>query len=124
MNKLEELSLWDREEQLKVSQAQFLREQKFEQIQDRQRYNDLCLRLMRQRHESEMESAVLLDQIANHINNEHINTTIAQTMKLTSKSNVLNNDLSISSYNLKQRLHQDQEKLSNLKTPMRNNACI
>ncbi|CAF3552291.1 unnamed protein product [Adineta steineri] len=118
MNKLEELSLWDREEELKVSQAQFLREQKLEQIQDRQRNNNLCLRLMRQRHESEMESAVLLDQGANNINNEHINATIAQTMKLTSKSDVFNNDLSIPSYNLKRRFHQDQEKLSNLKTPI------
>ncbi|CAF4796154.1 unnamed protein product, partial [Rotaria magnacalcarata] len=59
MNKLEELSLWDREEELKVIQAQFLREQKLEQIQDRQRNHDLCLQLMRQRHESEIESAVL-----------------------------------------------------------------
>ncbi|CAF4700871.1 unnamed protein product, partial [Rotaria magnacalcarata] len=58
MNRLEELSLWDREEELKASQAQALREQKWEQILDRQRNHDLCLSLMRQRHESEMESAI------------------------------------------------------------------
>ena len=93
MNKLEELSLWDREEELKASQAQFLREQKLEQIQDRQRNHDLCLNLMRQRHESEMESAVLLDRGANGINDENTSATIARAMNLASPANVLAYDL-------------------------------
>lgn len=82
MNKLEELALWDREEEMKQSQAQFLREQKLEQIADRQRNHDLCLHLMRQRHESEMESAVLLDRSTSQINDELRKSSIAQAKRL------------------------------------------
>ncbi|CAF2008290.1 unnamed protein product [Rotaria magnacalcarata] len=119
MNKLEELSLWDREEELKVTQAQFLREQKLEQIQDRQRNHDLCLQLMRQRHESEIESAVLLDRSANSINDEITNATIAQTMNLASQKNTLGYGLSIPPPILKRRVLQEHDdKLINLKTPI------
>jgi len=118
MNKLEELSLWDREEELKASQAQFLREQKLEQIQDRQRNHDLCLNLMRQRHESEMESAVLLDRMANGLNDENTSATIARAMNLASTANALVYDIPTTPYILKRRVRQDQEKLSNFKTPI------
>lgn len=84
MNRLEELSLWDREEELKISQAEFLRAQKFEQIQDRQRNHDLCLKLMRQRHESEMESAILLDRTISSVNDENTAANIARAMSSTS----------------------------------------
>jgi hypothetical protein len=118
MNKLEELSLWDREEELKASQAQFLREQKLEQIQDRQRNHNLCLNLMRQRHESEMESAVLLDRATTGINDENTNASIAQAMNLASSANVLNYNLPIAPYILQRRARQDQEKISHFKTPI------
>jgi hypothetical protein len=118
MNKLEELSLWDREEELKVTQAQFLREQKLEQIQDRQRNHDLCLNLMRQRHESEMESAVLLDRAAHRFNDENTNAIIAQTMNLSSPADILIYDLPNPPYNLKRRVRQEQEKTPVLKTPI------
>ncbi|CAF1565810.1 unnamed protein product [Rotaria magnacalcarata] len=119
MNKLEELSLWDREEELKVIQAQFLREQKLEQIQDRQRNHDLCLQLVRQRHESESESAVLLDCSENSINDETTNATIAQTMNLASQKNTFGYGLSIPPPILKRRVLQEQDdKLINLKTPI------
>ena len=85
MNKLEELSLWDRDEEMKESQAKFLREQKLEQIQDRQRNQDLCLKLMRQRHESEMESAILLDRSsASGPNEETTRLSIKQALSLPS----------------------------------------
>ena len=118
MNKLEELSLWDREEELKESQAQFLREQKLEQIQDRQRNQDLCLNLMRQRHESEMESAVLLDRAITGINEETTNAVIAQTMNLASPANVLAYDLPTPPHSLKRRGRQEQEKIPIYKTPI------
>jgi hypothetical protein len=118
MNKLEELSLWDREEELKVAQAQFLREQKLEQIQDRQRNHDLCLNLMRQRHESEMESAVLLDRVAIGINDENTSATIAQTMNLASPANVLAYDLPTPPYSLKRHVREEQEKIPIYKTPI------
>jgi hypothetical protein len=119
MNKLEELSLWDREEELKVTQAQFLREQKLEQIQDRQRNNDLCLNLMRQRHESEMESAVLLDRAASSINDENTSATIARAINLTSPANnSFAYNLPTPSYILKRRVQQDQDKIPNFKTPI------
>ncbi len=118
MNKLEELSLWDREEELKASQAQFLREQKLEQIQDRQRNHDLCLNLMRQRHESEMESAVLLDRVANSLHDENTSATIIRAMTLASSANALAYDLPTPPYILKRRVRQDQEKISNFKTPI------
>jgi hypothetical protein len=118
MNKLEELSLWDREEELKVTQAQFLREQKLEQIQDRQRNHDLCLHLMRQRHESEMESAVLLDRLATGINDENTSATIARAMNLVSPANILAYDLPTPPYILKRRVRQDQEKIPHFKTPI------
>ncbi|CAF2336593.1 unnamed protein product [Rotaria sp. Silwood2] len=118
MNKLEELSLWDREEELKASQAQSLREQKWEQIQDRQRNHDLCLQLMRQRHESEMESAVTLDSAATGINDENTNATIATAMNLASPSNVLAYDLPIPPQTLKRRVRLEEEKALELKTPI------
>jgi hypothetical protein len=118
MNKLEELSLWDREEELKAAQAQSLRDQKWEQIQDRQRNHDLCLNLMRQRHESEMESAVLLDRGANGINDENTSASIARAMNLASPANVLAYDLPTPPQTLKRRVRQDQEKSSELKTPI------
>ncbi|CAF3466727.1 unnamed protein product [Rotaria socialis] len=119
MNKLEVLSLSDREEELKVTQAQFLREQKLEQIQDRQRNHDLCLQLMRQRHESEIENAVLLDRSENSINDEITSTTIAQTMNLASQKNVLGYGLLIPPSILKRRVPQEHDnKLINLKTPI------
>jgi len=117
MNKLEELSLWDREEELKAAQAQALREQKWEQIQDRQRNNDLCLNLMRQRHESEMESAVTLDRAATGINDENTTATIARAMTLAS-ANTLAYDLPIPPQKLKRRAKQEQEKSTELKTPL------
>ncbi|CAF4727227.1 unnamed protein product [Rotaria sp. Silwood1] len=119
MNKLEELNLWDREEELKATQAQYLREQKLEQIQDRQRNHDLCLQLMRQRHESEIESAVLLDRTANtNINDENTSVTIAQAMNLASSTNILTYDLPTPPQTLKRRVRQEQNKLLNLKTPI------
>ena len=119
MNKLEELSLWDREEELKASQAQQLREQKWEQIQDRQRNNDLCLNLMRQRHESEMESAVLLDRGANNVNDENTSATIAHAMKIASPANALAYDLPSPPSTLRRRAKQQTEDAaSNLKTPI------
>lgn len=118
MNKLEELSLWDREEELKASQAQSLREQKWEQIQDRQRNHDLCLNLMRQRHESEMESAVTLDRQATGINDENTSATIARAMNLASPANVLAYDLPTPPQTLKRRVRQDQEKSVEFKTPI------
>ncbi|CAF0761149.1 unnamed protein product [Rotaria sordida] len=118
MNKLEELSLWDREEELKASQAQSLREQKWEQIQDRQRNHDLCLHLMRQRHESEMESAVKLDRAATGINDENTNATIATAMNLASPSNVLAYDLPTPPQILKRRVRQDEENSLEYKTPI------
>lgn len=118
MNKLEELSLWDREEELKVTQAQYLREQKLEQIQDRQRNQDLCLNLMRQRHESELESAVLLDRAATGINDENISATIARTIHLASPANGLGYELPAPPYVLKRRVQQDQEKIAIYKTPI------
>ncbi|CAF0782443.1 unnamed protein product [Rotaria sp. Silwood1] len=118
MNKLEELSLWDREEELKASQAQSLREQKWEQIQDRQRNHDLCLQLMRQRHESEMESAVKLDRAATGINDENTSATIATAMNLASPSNVLAYDLPTPPQTLKRRVRIEEEKATELKTPI------
>jgi hypothetical protein len=118
MNKLEELSLWDREEELKASQAQALREQKWEQIQDRQRNNDLCLNLMRQRHESEMESAVTLDRGANSVNDENTSATIARAMNLASPANVLAYDLPTPPQTLKRRVRLEQEKSTEFKTPI------
>jgi len=118
MNKLEELSLWDREEELKASQAQCLREQKLEQIQDRQRNHDLCFNLMRQRHESEMESAVLLDPKANSINDENINSTITRTMNLASPDAILAYDLPTPPYSLKRHVQKEQEKIPIYKTPI------
>lgn len=88
MNKVEELSLWDREEELKGSQARFLREQKLEQIIDRQRNNDLCWNLMRQRHESEMESAVLLDRRPSKFDDEWRKSSIAQARRLPHSSSL------------------------------------
>lgn len=105
MNKLEELSLWDREEELKVAQAQFLREQRLEQIHDRQRNQDLCLNLMRQRHESEMESAVLLDRAAMSVNDELTNATIARAINLASPTSAS------LPYTLKRRVRQHEEKI-------------
>jgi hypothetical protein len=118
MNKLEELSLWDREEELKASQAQSLREQKWEQIQDRQRNNDLCLNLMRQRHESEMESAVLLDRAATGVNDENTNATIARAMNLASPANILAYDLTTPPQTLRRRAKQEQDKTTEFKTPI------
>jgi len=118
MNKLEELSLWDREEELKASQAQALREQKWEQIQDRQRNHDLCLNLMRQRHESEMESAILLDRGANIVNDENTNATIARAMNISSPANVLAYDLPTPPHTLKRRIKQEQDPEATLKTPI------
>ena len=118
MNKLEELSLWDREEELKAAQAQSLREQKWEQIQDRQRNHDLCLNLMRQRHESEMESAVTLDRQAAGINDENTSATIARAMNLASPANVLAYDLPTPPQALKRRVRQEQEKAVEFKTPI------
>jgi hypothetical protein len=118
MNKLEELSLWDREEELKASQAQSLREQKWEQIQDRQRNNDLCLNLMRQRHESEMESAVTLDRAATSVNDENTSATIARAMNLASPAKILAYDLPTPPQTLKRRVRQEQEKSAELKTPI------
>ena len=118
MNKLEAMSLWDREEEMKASQAQFLREQKLEQIQDRQRNHDLCLHLMRQRHESEMESAVLLDRAASGINEENTRATIAQAMQLASPANVLAYSLPAPPQSLKRRVRQEQEQVVNAKTPL------
>ena len=118
MNKLEAMSLWDREEEMKASQAQFLREQKLEQIQDRQRNHDLCLHLMRQRHESEMESAVLLDRAASGINEENTRATIAQAMQLASPANVLAYSLPAPPQSLKRRVRQEQEQVLSAKTPL------
>lgn len=118
MNKLEELSLWDREEELKAAQAQSLREQKWEQIQDRQRNHDLCLNLMRQRHESEMESAVTLDRGATAANDENTTATIARAMNLASPADVLAYDLPTPPHSLKRRVRQDQEKATEFKTPI------
>ncbi|UJR13634.1 hypothetical protein I4U23_000647 [Adineta vaga] len=118
MNRLEELSLWDREVELKTSQAQCLRSQKLEQIQDRQRNNDLCLQLMRQRHESEMESAVLLDQEANRVNKENIHAIISRTMNLTSASDALDYDLPNPPYQLKRRIQKQEENITHFKTPI------
>ncbi|CAF0726544.1 unnamed protein product [Adineta ricciae] len=118
MNKLEELSLWDREEELKATQAQSLRDQKWEQIQDRQRNHDLCLALMRQRHESEMESAVLLDPGATGINDENTSATIARAMSLASPAELLAYDLPTPPHSLKRRLRQEQEKTSDMKTAL------
>ncbi|UJR33621.1 hypothetical protein I4U23_021056 [Adineta vaga] len=118
MNKLEELSLWDREEELKASQAQSLRDQKWEQIQDRQRNHDLCLNLMRQRHESEMESAVLLDRGATGINDENTSATIARAMSLATPAEILEYDLPTPPHSLKRRLRQEQEKSSDMKTAL------
>ena len=118
MNKLEELSLWDREEEMKANQAQYLREQKWEQIQDRQRNHDLCLSLMRQRHESEMESAVVLDRGANGCNEENTNATIARAMTLASPANLLAYDLPTPPSTLKRRVKQQEENNLNLKTPI------
>ena len=112
MNKLEALSLWDREEELKVSQAQFLREQKLEQIHDRQRNHDLCLNLMRHRHESEMESAVLLDRGATGVNDEVTNDTIARAVNLASTTS------STLPYALKRRVRQNEEKIPIYRTPI------
>ena len=112
MNKLEELSLWDREQELKFTQAQSLRQQKLEQIQDRQRNHDLCLYLMRQRHESEIESALLLDHV---VNDENTNAKITRAISLT---NDIDHDLSIPPVNLKRRIRQNQEQILNLKTPL------
>ena len=109
MNKLEELSLWDREEELKASQAQQLREQKWEQIQDRQRNNDLCLNLMRQRHESEMESAVILDRGANNVNDENTSATITRAMKIASPANILAYDLPTPPATLRRRAKQQTD---------------
>ena len=111
MNKPEALSLWDREEEMKASQAQFLREQKLEQIQDRQRNHDLCLHLMRQRHESEMESAVLLDRAATGANDELTRSTIAQAVHLAGDPTML-------PATLKRRVRHEQEQLSAPKTPI------
>jgi hypothetical protein len=118
MNKLEELSLWDREEELKAAQAQSLREQKWEQIQDRQRNHDLCLNLMRQRHESEMESAVILDRAATGINDENTSATIARAMNLASPANILAYDLPTPPHALKRRVKQEEEKSTEFKTPI------
>jgi hypothetical protein len=118
MNKLEELSLWDREEELKAAQAQSLREQKWEQIQDRQRNHDLCLNLMRQRHESEMESAVILDRAATGINDENTSATIARAMNLSSPANILAYDLPTPPHALKRRVKQEEEKSTEFKTPI------
>jgi hypothetical protein len=118
MNKLEELSLWDREEELKASQAQSLREQKWEQIQDRQRNHDLCLNLMRQRHESEMESAVTLDRAATGINDENTSATIARAMNLSSPANILAYDLPTPPHSLKRHAKQEQENVPEFKTPL------
>lgn len=118
MNKLEELSLWDREEELKAAQAQSLREQKWEQIQDRQRNHDLCLNLMRQRHESEMESAVLLDRAATGANDENTTATIARAMTLASPTDVLAYDLPTPPHTLKRRVRQEQDKATEFKTPI------
>ena len=118
MNKLEELSLWDREEEMKASQAQYLREQKWEQIQDRQRNHDLCLNLMRQRHESEMESAVILDRGANGSNEESMNASIARAMTLASPANLLAYDLPTPPATLKRRVKQQEENNLTLKTPI------
>ncbi|CAF1638600.1 unnamed protein product [Adineta ricciae] len=118
MNRLEELTLWDREEELKASQAQSLRSQKLEQIHDRQRNNDLCLQLMRQRHESEMESAVLLDQQANPVNKENIHAIISRTMNLTSPSDAQDYNLPNPPYQLKRRIEKEEEAMTHLKTPI------
>jgi len=118
MNKLEELSLWDREEELKASQAQSLRDQKWEQIQDRQRNHDLCLNLMRQRHESEMESAVLLDRGANGVNDENTTATIARTMKLATPTNGLGYDVPLTPSALRRRAKKDEETTVDMKTPI------
>jgi hypothetical protein len=119
MNKLEELTLWDREEELKASQAQFLREQKLEQIQDRQRNHDLCLFLMRQRHESEMESAVLLDRASNSVNDEMTRTSIAQAMKLATSDDGLAYALpKASQAAVKRRARQEHEQTAPMKTPI------
>ena len=118
MNKLEELSLWDREEELKAAQAQSLREQKWEQIQDRQRNHDLCLNLMRQRHESEMISAVTLDRAAAIVNDESTSATIANTMSLASTANALANGIPLSPQVNKRRIRQEGEQPSEPKTPI------
>lgn len=118
MNKLEELSLWDREEELKAAQAQSLREQKWEQIQDRQRNHDLCLNLMRQRHESEMESAVVLDRGASIVNDENTSATIARAMNITSPANILQYDLPTPPHSLKRRVKQEEDPTTEFKTPI------
>ncbi|CAF3481024.1 unnamed protein product [Adineta steineri] len=118
MNKLEELSLWDREEELKAAQAQSLRDQKWEQIQDRQRNHELCLNLMRQRHESEMESAILLDRGASSINDENTSASIARAMNFASPAEVLAYDLPTPPASLKRRVRQEQDKSTELKTAL------
>ncbi|CAF2126722.1 unnamed protein product [Rotaria magnacalcarata] len=118
MNRLEELSLWDREEELKASQAQALREQKWEQILDRQRNHDLCLSLMRQRHESEMESAIKLDPGVTGINDENTSATIANAVNLSIALNGFTNDVPPTPQSLKRRVRQDEEKTVELKTPL------
>ncbi|CAF3638644.1 unnamed protein product [Rotaria socialis] len=118
MNRLEELSLWDREEELKASQAQALREQKWEQILDRQRNHDLCLSLMRQRHESEMESAIKLDPGVTGINDENTSATIANAVNLSIALNGFTNDVPPTPQSLKRRVRQDEEKTVEFKTPI------
>jgi hypothetical protein len=118
MNKLEELSLWDREEEMKAAQAQWLRDQKWEQIQDRQRNHDLCLQLMRARHESEMESAVVLDRAVTGVNDENTSATIAAAMNLSSLANVIAYDLPMPPHSLKRRMRQQQEPANEAKTPI------
>ncbi|CAF0926758.1 unnamed protein product [Didymodactylos carnosus] len=120
MNKLEELSLWDREEELKFKQAEWLREQKWEQIQDRQRNHDLCLTLMKARHESEMESAVTLD----NRQNDDFNTTntILNTLQLSSLNNAIDYDIPMAPQSLKrhvkQKLQQDETNQLQPRTPI------
>ncbi|CAF0862024.1 unnamed protein product [Didymodactylos carnosus] len=120
MNKLEELSLWDREEEMKYKQAEWLREQKWEQIQDRQRNHDLCFNLMKARHESEMESAVTLD---NHQNDDfNTRNTILKTLQLSSLNNVIDYDIPMPPQTLKRRvkqqLQQDQSDHLEPRTPI------
>jgi hypothetical protein len=55
-NKLEQFELWDIEQSAKQKQYELAREQRYKNIMERLKSQEFCVNLMRQRHESDLET--------------------------------------------------------------------
>jgi len=65
VNKLEQFELWDMEQEQKQRQYELAREQRYKNIMERLKSQDICVNLMKRRHESDLETTRDLETYLN-----------------------------------------------------------